>query len=125
TVTDIFPGGLTLLAAIPSQGTFDPATGVWAVGTVIPGVPQTLTLLARYDVPFALTNGAFVSHSDLPDPDPTNNGDTATVAPAGGRRRPGRDQDGGHPDAQRRRHRHLHRYAHQQRPQYRHQRVGH
>src|SRR5262249_8251928 len=53
----------------------------WTVGLVTPGVPRTLALQARYDAPFVLTNGAFISHADQHDPDPTNNGGTAAVAP--------------------------------------------
>ena len=33
-VTDLLPAGLTFVSATPSQGTYNPATGVWTVGTV-------------------------------------------------------------------------------------------
>ena len=42
TVTDLLPAGLTFVSATPSQGTYDSATGVWAVGTVTTGRPLTL-----------------------------------------------------------------------------------
>ena len=32
TVTDTLPAGVTLLQSLPSQGSFNPATGVWTVG---------------------------------------------------------------------------------------------
>ncbi|MBP8297061.1 MAG: DUF11 domain-containing protein, partial [Burkholderiales bacterium] len=32
-VTDLLPAGLTFVSATPSQGTYDPVTGIWSVGT--------------------------------------------------------------------------------------------
>src|SRR5262249_11090572 len=68
TVPDALPAGLNLLAATPSQGTYDAITGVWTVGTVTPGVPQTLQLQAQVVSAGAQTNTATVSHSDQFDP---------------------------------------------------------
>src|SRR5262249_2072433 len=39
-VNDLLPAGLTFVAATPSQGTYDSATGLWTVGTVSPGAAQ-------------------------------------------------------------------------------------
>src|SRR5262249_20188729 len=33
-VTALLPGGLTFLSAVPSLGSYDPASGIWAVGRV-------------------------------------------------------------------------------------------
>src|SRR5262249_26016484 len=33
-VTDLLPAGLTLVSAAPGQGTYDPATGLWNVGSL-------------------------------------------------------------------------------------------
>ena len=33
-VTDLLPAGLSFVSATPSQGTYDPGTGLWTVGTV-------------------------------------------------------------------------------------------
>ena len=43
-VTDVLPAGLTFNSALPSQGSFDPGTGVWTVGTVMSGGTATLAL---------------------------------------------------------------------------------
>ena len=45
-VTDLLPAGLTFVSATPSQGTYTPGTGLWNVGTVAPGTPQTLQIVA-------------------------------------------------------------------------------
>ena len=47
TVTDLLPAGLTFVSASPSQGSYNPTTGLWTVGTVDPRLrPQTLTITA-------------------------------------------------------------------------------
>ena len=50
-VTDLLPAGLTFVSATPSQGSYDSATGLWTVGTVSPGVPQTLRSRPRWSAP--------------------------------------------------------------------------
>jgi uncharacterized repeat protein (TIGR01451 family) len=81
TVSDPLPAGLILLAAIPSQGSYDSGTGVWTVGAVTPGVTQFLQLQARVVSAVAQTNTATISHSDQFDPNPGNNTASATVTP--------------------------------------------
>ena len=89
-VTDQFPAaGLQLLSATPSQGTFNQATGLWAVGTVGIGAgnAQTLTIQAKVltpavnTLPAAQTNVATVTKSAEPDSNPGNNTGTATETP--------------------------------------------
>src|SRR5262249_52571032 len=75
------PSGVTLVSGSPSQGTYNSTTGVWTVGTVNPGTPQTLTLTATVTNPAASANTAAVSHSDQFDPNPTNNTDSTSVTP--------------------------------------------
>ena len=41
-VTDRVPSGVLLVSAMPTQGTYDPNTGLWSVGTVNVGSPETL-----------------------------------------------------------------------------------
>ena len=41
-VTDLLPAGLTFVFALPSQGSYDPASGHWDVGAVTADTPQTL-----------------------------------------------------------------------------------
>src|SRR5262249_51414169 len=77
---DNVPAGLDFVSAIPSQGSYDPSLGIWTVGTVTPGAPLTLTILAPVISPQAQTNVATISHADQFDPNGTNNqaSDTAT-----------------------------------------------
>jgi uncharacterized repeat protein (TIGR01451 family) len=76
-VTDALPVGLSLVSDTPSHGTYDPATGVWSVGTVAVGSPQTLVIQASVTSPSPQTNTATISHSDQFDPNPGNNSASA------------------------------------------------
>ncbi|MFM8529270.1 MAG: DUF11 domain-containing protein, partial [Ilumatobacteraceae bacterium] len=89
-VTDQFPTtGLQLLTATPSQGTYDPGTGLWDVGTVLIGAgnAKTLTITALVlapavnTIPLAQTNIATVTNAAEPDPNPGNNTDSVTETP--------------------------------------------
>ena len=80
-VTDLLPAGLTFVSATPSQGTYTPASGVWAVGTVAVGTPQTLLIVATVVSPSAQTNTATITASDQADPTPDNNTASATETP--------------------------------------------
>jgi choice-of-anchor A domain-containing protein/uncharacterized repeat protein (TIGR01451 family) len=80
-VGDRLPAGLTFLSSLVSQGSYDPAAGVWTVGD-IPTLRAAI-LLFRVQVasPDVHTNVAAISHSDQFDPDPSNNRDSATITP--------------------------------------------
>jgi len=78
-VSDALPPGLSFVEARPSVGTFDPAAGVWTVGTVDPGSSLSLTLRAVVTTPGPLTSTATVSRSDVADPQPANNVAPVTV----------------------------------------------
>ncbi|MCT7951391.1 DUF11 domain-containing protein, partial [Ancylothrix sp. C2] len=65
-VTDRLPAGLTFVSA---SGSYDPATGVWTVGTVTNGGTATLTIQARKTAEGQVSNTAQVTASDVPDPD--------------------------------------------------------
>jgi uncharacterized repeat protein (TIGR01451 family) len=80
-LTDVLPAGLAFVTATPSQGTYDPSSGLWTVGTVSPGGSQTLSLTAKVDSPAALTNTGSIIHADQFDPDPANNTASATETP--------------------------------------------
>src|SRR6185436_9118898 len=71
-VTDVLPPGLSVVSGLRSQGGYDPATGIWNVGTVDAGASTTLTLLARVDSPQSATNTATITASDRYDPDAAN-----------------------------------------------------
>src|SRR4051794_12596960 len=80
-VQDSLPAGLTFVSAAPSQGTYNPTTGTWAVGTVtVLDPPPTLALTATVTSPNAQTNSASVS-GDQFDPDPGNNSASAAETP--------------------------------------------
>ena len=81
TVSDPLPAGLQFVSATPSQGTYDPATGLWSVGAVSTHAAPTLTITAKVISPTAETNSAAITHSDQFDPDPANNRAGATVTP--------------------------------------------
>ena len=81
-VTDLLPAGADLrVGATPSQGSYDNVSGVWTVGTVSPGVPQTLSITATVVSPAAQTNTATISDADQFDPNTGNNTASATETP--------------------------------------------
>jgi uncharacterized repeat protein (TIGR01451 family) len=80
-VTDLLPAGVSLVATNTSQGSYDSATGAWFVGTVSPGLPQTLSLTGTVVSPTAQTNTAAISHADQFDPDTANNTASVTIVP--------------------------------------------
>src|SRR4029453_15108556 len=80
-VTDLLPAGLTYVSATPSQGTCNNVTGLWSVGTVAAGTPQTLGLVATVVSPVARTNIATISGSGVFDANGANNQASATVTP--------------------------------------------
>src|SRR5262249_23394808 len=58
TPQDTLPAGVPFAPAAASQGSYSAGTGVWTVGTVTPGGPQTLALTARVTDPVASANTA-------------------------------------------------------------------
>lgn len=88
-VTDQLPAGLTFVSYTASQGSYNPVTGIWTVGTLTVGASATLTIQAIVSTVSAITNTAEVTASDQLDPDstPNNNNpaedDQATVIVAG------------------------------------------
>jgi uncharacterized repeat protein (TIGR01451 family) len=91
-VTNTLPGTLSFVSSVPSQGTFDSATGVWTVGTMLVSGSATLAIKATIDTEDPATNWAEVTAADQTDVDstPDNNQpaeddqDDATVTPVGG-----------------------------------------
>lgn len=75
------PAGLQFVSATPSEGTYDPATGLWSLGTLATSQQATLTLTAKVISPAAETNTAAITHVDQFDLNTTNNTSTATVTP--------------------------------------------
>ena len=63
------PDQLTVLGAAPDQGTFDQATGVWAVGAVPAGTALKLALRLAPGTPGGFTVRVEVAGADQPDVD--------------------------------------------------------
>jgi hypothetical protein len=83
TVTDDLPAGLTLISAVPSQGTcnaVDPV--VCNVGTILAGGSATVTITVMATTNGSFTNTATIS-SDQTGPAGTTDSETFTVVPAG------------------------------------------
>ncbi len=69
------PAGLTFVSATPSQGTYDAATGNWAVGALANAATATLNLTATVMGTQPIINVAEITKSDQFDPNSTpNNG---------------------------------------------------
>ena len=67
------------MSETPSQGTFDPASGIWTVGTVGVGAAPTLVIVATATTNSPVTNSASIKHSDQFDADSANNSDSTVV----------------------------------------------
>ena len=78
-VRDVLPAGLEFVRATPSQGAYDPVTGIWTVGALARAATATLSLVAKVKPSGSYQNTAEVSASDQVDPDPNNNRASATV----------------------------------------------
>lgn len=81
-LTDQLPASLSFVSATPSQGSYDPISGVWSVGALTAAGPTstaTLTITATVVSAGATTNTATVTASDQPDPNPGNDSDSASL----------------------------------------------
>jgi uncharacterized repeat protein (TIGR01451 family) len=78
-VTDVLPSGLTFVSATPSQGSYTPATGLWAVGGVVNGGAATLAIVATVPQAGTIVNTATKTAGNQTDPNPSNNSATAVV----------------------------------------------
>ena len=79
-VMDLLPSGVSLIMASPGQGTYDPASGDWYVGTLPVGGSASLVLQALVDAGTGgstITNTASVESLSQVDPNAAN--DTASV----------------------------------------------
>jgi len=78
-VTDQLPTGLVHVSSSTSQGSYDPGTGIWTVGSLDMGATATLTLVANGTTPGTYENVATISATDLPDGTPGDDSDSSTV----------------------------------------------
>ncbi len=81
TVQDLLPAGVTFVSSSASQGSYDPISGQWTVGTVSVGTPQTLQIVCTVTRLLPGPNTATISHSDQFDPVLANNTDSASITP--------------------------------------------
>src|SRR5262249_44030618 len=65
----------------PSQGSYDPGTGVWDVGTVANGAVAILQIHGQLVSPNPQLNTATIAHADQFDPNPGNNSSSALLTP--------------------------------------------
>jgi uncharacterized repeat protein (TIGR01451 family) len=78
-VGDLLPVGLTFVAATPSVGTYDPATGAWSIGVLANGAGATIDITAHVVGSGAITNTAAVSHVLQRDPNADNDSGSASL----------------------------------------------
>ncbi|HUD42372.1 MAG TPA: DUF11 domain-containing protein, partial [Dokdonella sp.] len=71
-VSDLLPAGLGFQSATASQGSYNPANGDWAIGTIAAGTAQTLTIDALVQTTDAVTNLAIKTAQTEHDPNPAN-----------------------------------------------------
>ena len=76
-VADPLPGEVGFISADPSQGSYNDATGLWAVGTITSSTTVTLTVVVTVTSAGPFTNTAEVTAVDQFDPDSTPNNDDA------------------------------------------------
>jgi uncharacterized repeat protein (TIGR01451 family) len=83
-VTDLLPAGLTYISSSPSQGTYNPTTGVWTIGSINNGGVDTLTLTAEITATSGIiTNTATKTAENEQDPNYTNNEQTLDLTISG------------------------------------------
>jgi uncharacterized repeat protein (TIGR01451 family) len=78
TLLDPLPAGLNFVQAAPSQGTYNPATGVWTVGTLANGATATIQITVQVNTLGPVVNAASV-FADQFDPDLSNSRSAAAV----------------------------------------------
>ncbi len=83
-VTDLLPVGLTYVSAVPSQGSYNDATGLWDVGTLAASQVETLAITALVNTNTAgtaLTNVAARTATDQIDTNAANDSAEVVVDP--------------------------------------------
>ncbi len=83
---DMLPAGVTFVSATPSQGTYDPISGDWFVGTLGVGSSATLALQASVDAGTGgttITNTVTVDFLSQIDPNAANDIASVDIIPVG------------------------------------------
>jgi uncharacterized repeat protein (TIGR01451 family)/gliding motility-associated-like protein len=79
-VTDQLPAGYTYVSATVTAGTYNNATGIWTVGTLLNGTTATLTVTATVKATGSYVNTAVIAGNET-DPDVSNNVSTVNPTP--------------------------------------------
>jgi len=80
-LADLLPATMALVGASPSQGSYDPATGLWYVGSLAAGASAKLLVTATATQSGVQTNQACVYALDQSDSNSANNCASATITP--------------------------------------------
>ncbi|WP_428229029.1 gliding motility-associated C-terminal domain-containing protein [Flavobacterium sp.] len=81
TVTDLLPAGYIYVSSTePSATTYDPATGIWDIGTMANGISSTMTITATVNATGPYDNTATIAGTEN-DPTPGNNSSVSTPTP--------------------------------------------
>ncbi|MCV9930207.1 gliding motility-associated C-terminal domain-containing protein [Flavobacterium sp. LS1R49] len=81
TVTDLLPAGYTYISSTePGATTYDPATGIWNIGTLANGASSTMTITALVNATGPYGNTATIDGTEN-DPTPGNNSSSSTPTP--------------------------------------------
>lgn len=79
-VTDQLEAGFTYASSSTTQGSFDPGTGVWSVGTLPAGTSEVLTLVATVNPTGPYTNSVSIG-GDQHEPNPGDEDDVIIITP--------------------------------------------
>lgn len=79
TVTDLLPAGLTFSSAAPSVGIYASSSGLWSIGTLMPGSTETLVITAIVSGSGSITNTASKTFANETDPQASNNQSSVTI----------------------------------------------
>jgi uncharacterized repeat protein (TIGR01451 family) len=85
-VADLLPAGVTLVSALPGQGTYDALAGDWFVGSLAAGSSAALTLNASVDSGSGgstITNTATIDFLSQVDPNVANDSASVAITPVG------------------------------------------
>ena len=85
-VRDQLPAGVTFVSALPGQGTYDPPSGQWHVGSLAAGSSASLQLTADVDAGTGgstITNAASVEFLSQVDPNAGNDVASVDIDPTG------------------------------------------
>ncbi len=82
TVTDVLPNGVVYVSSTASQGSYDPASGTWTVGSLAVAGTATLHITVRLSATGVIKNTATKSGETQIDPIPANNVSSVSITVA-------------------------------------------